>query len=147
MPLSLLTKMLKLIVLTAIVGLSLQTVHAQNVVWSAHYGGVYAEEAYSGVRTFDGGYAILGSTYSFGAGDHDIYLLRLDSKGDTLWSHTYGGPATEYGYDIQLTGDTGFVVVGVTYSYGAGDADVWLLRLDIMGGIVWSRTFGGVGKD
>jgi hypothetical protein len=147
MPLSLLTKLFKLIVLTTVMWMYSQNVHAQNVVWSANYGGVYTEEAYSGVRTSDGGYAILGSTYSFGAGDHDIYLLRLDSHGDTLWSRTYGGLATEYGYDIQLTGDGGFVVVGVTYSYGAGDADVWLLRLDFMGGIVWSHTFGGAGKD
>jgi len=124
-----------------------RSVYAQNLLWSASYGGVYAEEAFSGVRTSDGGYAVLGSTYSFGAGDHDIYLLRLDSLGDTLWSKAYGGPATEYGYDIQQTSDAGFIVVGSTRSYGAGDADVYLLRLNFMGGVVWSRTFGGAGKD
>ena len=147
MKLSPLTILLRLFVMTAVMWLSGQTVHAQNVIWSANYGGVYTEEAYSGVRTSDGGFAILGSTYSFGAGDHDIYLLRLDSLGDTLWSRTYGGPATEYGYDIQRTADGGFIVVGVTYSSGAGNGDVWLLRLDFVGGVVWSHTYGGSGKD
>jgi hypothetical protein len=120
---------------------------AQEVIWSESYGGAYAEEGNSGVRTFDGGYAVLGSTYSFGAGDHDIYLLRLDSLGDTLWSQTYGGPATEYGYDIRQLSDAGFIVVGSTRSWGAGDADVYLLRLNFMGGVIWSRTYGGAGKD
>jgi hypothetical protein len=142
MPLASLTKLTRSIVLVSLAWVSYQTAHAQNVIWSTNYGGVYTEEAYSGVRTSDGGFAILGSTYSFGAGDHDIYLLRLDSLGDTLWSKTYGGPATEYGYDIQRTGDSGFIVVGITYSYGAGNGDVWLT-----GGVVWSRTYGGTGKD
>jgi hypothetical protein len=124
-----------------------QPLAAQDVIWSEFYGGQYAEEGNSGVRTYDGGYAVLGSTYSFGAGDHDIYLLRLDSLGDTLWSRTYGGPATEYGYDICQLPDAGFIVVGSTRSWGAGDADVYLLRLNFMGGVVWSRTFGGAGKD
>ena len=147
MPLSSLTKLIRPVVLTTLMWAPFQTARAQNVVWSANYGGVYTEEAYSGVRTPDGGFAILGSTYSFGAGDHDIYLLRLDSLGDTLWSRTYGGSATEYGYDIQRTGDSGFIVVGITYSYGAGNGDVWLLRLDLTGGVIWSRTYGGSGKD
>jgi hypothetical protein len=123
------------------------SLYAQDLIWSADYGGEYSEEGYAGVRTFDGGYVVLGSTYSFGAGDHDLYVLRLDSLGDTLWSRTYGGPATERGYDIRQTADGGFVVVGSTHSYGAGDADVYLLRLDFVGGVVWSQTFGGSGKD
>ncbi len=120
---------------------------AQNLLWTADYGGIYSEEGYSGVRTADGGYAVLGSTYSFGAGDHDLYVLRLDSLGDTLWSTTYGGPATERGYDIRQTSDGGFIVVGCTHSFGAGDYDVYLLRLDFVGGVIWSKTFGGSAKD
>jgi hypothetical protein len=147
MLLSSLTKLIRLFVLTSLTWVSYQTAFAQNVIWSANYGGIYTEEAYSGVRTSDGGYAILGSTYSYGAGDHDIYLLRLDALGNTIWSRTYGGIATEYGYDIQRTGDGGFVVVGVTYSSGAGNGDVWLLRLDSLGGVIWSHTYGGTGKD
>jgi hypothetical protein len=124
-----------------------EPLYAQAVLWTADYGGAYTEEGYAGVRTSDGGYAVLGSTYSFGAGDHDIYLVRLDSLGDTLWSRTYGGAGTEHGYDILQTADGGFVVVGSTYSFGAGNYDVYLLRLDFVGGLIWSRTFGGAAKD
>lgn len=135
------------VALLAMAGAGGGLTHAQELQWTANYGGLYTEEGYSGVRTSDGGYAILGSTYSFGSGDHDIYLLRLDSLGDTIWSNTYGGTDTDYGYDLQQTNDGGFVVVGSTHSYGSGEADVYLLRLDFIGGVVWSRTYGGSDKD
>lgn len=144
---SVITNLLRLLIFPAAICLTSQTICAQNLLWTASYGGVYAEEAYSGVRTSDGGYAVLGSSYSYGAGEYDVYLLRLDSLGDTLWSKTYGGAATDRGYDIQQMDDGGYVVVGSTYSFGAGDADVYLLRLDFAGGVVWSRTYGGAGKD
>jgi hypothetical protein len=120
---------------------------AQDLLWSVDYGGTYAEEGYAVAPTTDGGYAVLGSTYSFGAGDHDIYILRLDSLGDTLWSETFGGPGTEYGYDIQTTSDGGFIVCGSTRSWGAGKADVYLLKLNFLGGEIWSKTYGGVEND
>jgi len=120
---------------------------AQDLLWSVDYGGSYAEEGFSVAATADSGFVVLGSTYSFGAGDHDLYVLRLDSTGDTLWSHTYGGSGTDYGYDIQVTSDGGFIVCGSTRSWGAGKADVYLLKLNFMGGQVWSRTFGGVESD
>jgi hypothetical protein len=120
---------------------------AQDLLWSVDYGGSYAEEGFSVAATADSGYVVLGSTYSFGAGDHDLYALRLDSLGDTIWSHTYGGSGTDYGYDIQVTFDGGFIVCGSTRSSGAGKADVYLLKLNFLGGVVWSRTFGGVEND
>lgn len=117
------------------------------MLWSASYGGQLNEDGYAGCVTSDGGYAVLGSTFSYGAGDYDFYLLRLDSLGDTLWSATYGGPETDQGCDIQQTADGGYILVGKTESVGAGEADVHLLKVDFVGGVVWSKTFGGTGRD
>lgn len=116
---------------------------AAQQVWSHHYGGVYSENGYACVQTHDGGYAAIGSTFSYGAGGYDVYLLRLDSLGDTLWTKTYGDTAAEYGRDLQLTSDGGFVIVGSTNSHGTGKEDIYVLRTNSYGGLLWSKTYGG----
>lgn len=121
--------------------------HSQDMVWTASYGGQLNEDGYAGCVTADGGYAVLGSTFSYGAGDYDFYLLRLDSLGDTLWSKTYGGVDADQGFDMQETSDGGFILVGKTKSFGAGDADVYLIKTDFLGSEVWSKTIGGAGRD
>lgn len=121
--------------------------HSQDVVWSNSYGGPYNEKGYACQPTDDGGSAILGSTYSFGHGDHDIYLIRLDSLGDTLWTRTFGGDSTDYGYDIHKTYDGGFVIVGSSKSFGSSKKDVYLIRVNAYGDTQWTRTIGGGGDD
>ncbi|MBN1212727.1 MAG: hypothetical protein JXA92_09135, partial [candidate division Zixibacteria bacterium] len=121
--------------------------YAQDLLWSKNYGGSYNEGGNSCLQTADGGYVALGSTYSYGTGDHDIYLLKLDSLGDTLWTRTFGGSGTDYGYDIQSTVDGGFVIVGKTRSYGAGMMDVYLIKTNSLGLAQWTKTFGGTQND
>lgn len=123
------------------------TLPAQSLIWQSNTGGIYNEVGYAGVQTDDGGFAILGSTYSFGAGDFDIYLLKINSVGDTTWTATYGGDSTEYGYDIQKTSDGGYILVGSTRSFGSGNRDVYLLKVDSLGEVAWSRTYGGADND
>ena len=101
----------------AIVGLSSMPLHAQDSLWADHYGGSYNETGNSCLILSNGDRIVLGSTYSYGAGDHDIYLLRIDSSGNLIWSRTYGGTGTEYGNDIRQTSDGGFAITGSTTSY------------------------------
>ncbi len=131
------------IVILTLLSMATSPVSAQDLLWSASYGGDYNEGGYAGTRTADGGCLVLGSTYSFGAGDHDFYLLCMDSLGDTLWSQTYGGAGADQGYDLCPSGDGGYYAVGSTRSYGAGENDVYLLKIDFVGGLIWSRTYGG----
>ncbi|MCD6249906.1 MAG: T9SS type A sorting domain-containing protein [candidate division Zixibacteria bacterium] len=131
------------VTLLTLLVLALSPVSAQDMLWSASYGGYYNEGGYSGARTVDGGCLVLGSTYSFGAGDHDFYLLCIDSLGDTLWSRTYGGAEADIGYDLCPSGDGGYFAVGSTRSFGAGQSDVYLLKIDFIGGLIWSKTYGG----
>lgn len=123
------------------------TLFSQKLIWEANHGGIYNEGGYAGLQTLDGGYIILGDSYSFGAGKFDIYLLKLSSAGDTIWTRTYGGSDTEYGYDIVGTADSGFIIVGSTRSYGNGKRDVYLIRTDSTGEIMWSTTYGGTEDD
>ncbi len=121
---------------------SLDTASAQQL-WSNHYGGIYNESGYACAKTRDGGYVLVGSTFSYGAGGYDIYLLRLDSLGDTLWSRTYGDTGAEYGRDVQVTPDDGFIIVGSTTSRGNGKEDVYVVRTNSYGDLLWSKTYGG----
>jgi len=103
-----------------------------DTVWTKTYGGTDGEMGHSIVQTFDDGFAITGPTRSFGAGAVDIWILRLDSFGDTLWTRTFGGTDWDRSYSIVQTSDSGFAVVGHTYSFGIG-GDVYLIKTDSLG--------------
>lgn len=120
---------------------------AQELIWSRNYGGTYNESGYAGEQLPDGGFVAFGSTFSAGSGDHDMYLVRLDSLGESQWTRTFGGAGTEYGYDVCPTADGGFVMVGMTRSSGAGDGDIFLVKADSLGWEEWSATYGGAARD
>jgi len=118
-----------------------------GVSWTRTYGGSSYDWGQSVQQTSDGGFVVAGYTSSFGAGGYDAYLIRTDANGDTLWTRTYGGSGHDYGYSVQQTADSGFVVAGYTYSFGAGSRDVYLIRTDATGDTLWTRTYGGEDED
>jgi hypothetical protein len=120
---------------------------AGNLVWSRTYGGGNDDKGASVAQTSDAGFILAGFTYSFGAGDYDFYLVRTDGAGDTLWTRTYGGAASDQAAAVLQTPDHGFVVAGLTNSYGAGNSDAWLVRTDSAGDTLWTRTYGASGLD
>jgi hypothetical protein len=118
-----------------------------ETVWSETYGGAAADGFRQAIPTSDGGFIAAGYTYSFGAGDVDVFVVKTDAGGDTLWMRTYGGTSLDYGHGVCETSDGAFVVVGYTMSYGEGREDVYLLKLDAGGDTSWARTYGGSGLD
>lgn len=98
-------------------------------------------------QTSDNGFIILGRIDSIGAGSSDIYLIKLDYKGDTSWTKVYGGAALDRGNYILQTTDGGYILACYTYSFGAGDADFLLIKTDSLGNILWNKTYGGTGID
>ncbi|MBI4862392.1 MAG: PQQ-binding-like beta-propeller repeat protein [Candidatus Riflebacteria bacterium] len=114
--------------------------------WARTYGGGSLDAASAVRQTSDGGYIIAGTTYSFGAGGSDAWVLRLRGDGSLAWQRTYGGAGTDFASDVQQTADGGFVVAGATTSFGAGGYDVWVLKLNGDGSIAWQRTYGGAGS-
>jgi len=114
-----------------------------DTLWTRTYGGSHEDWGYSVQQTSDGGYVIAGSTHSFGAGSADVYLVKTDSSGDTLWTRTYGGSVWDIGYSVQQTSDGGYIIAGRTDSFGAGYSDVYLVKTDSSGDTLWTRTYGG----
>lgn len=111
------------------------------------FGGINIEQAYSVRETSDSGLVIAGYTNSFGHGGYDMYLVRTDRNGDSLWTKTYGGDNWDFAYSAQQTSDGGYIIAGGTYSFGAGNEDMYLLKIAANGDTVWTKTFGGVNDD
>jgi hypothetical protein len=93
-------------------------------------GGESEDEGYSLIQTSDSGYAIAGHTKSFGAGLSDAYLVKLDANGNLQWTTTIGGKDFEDGYSLIQTSDGGYAIAGETESFGAGNGDVYVVKLD-----------------
>ncbi|KXB07357.1 hypothetical protein AKJ52_00365 [candidate division MSBL1 archaeon SCGC-AAA382C18] len=110
--------------------------------WSKAYGGSKDEWANSIVQTEDGGYVILGTTRSYGAGGSDFWLVKTDSMGNMEWTKTYGGEENEWARSIVCTSDGGYAIAGGTTSFGDG-GDFWLVKTDSYGYKEWSKTYGG----
>ncbi|MEA3311862.1 MAG: hypothetical protein U9Q76_06550, partial [candidate division WOR-3 bacterium] len=115
---------------------------AGQIVWTQLYGGKKMDVARFLEETTDGGYIVVGETYSFGAGKSDIWLVKTDSYGDTLWSRIYGGRRDEFGRTVRETPDGGYIIAGSTNSFGRGRQDVWLLKTDASGDTLWTKTYG-----
>jgi hypothetical protein len=90
---------------------------------------------------------VAGVTWSFGAGDFDIFLIKTDANGNRIWAKTYGGTSDDYAYSVQQTSDGGYIVAGVTWSFGAGYWDIFLIKTDANGNLQWAKTYGGIGDD
>ena len=119
-----------------------------NKSWDKVYGGDgNFDDAWSVQQTADGGYIVAGyKEISFPDND-DAYVMKLDSSGNETWSETYGGADKEEAKEIQQTADGGYVVAGYTASSGAGGKDLWVIKLDSSGTVIWDETYGGSGDD
>lgn len=115
-----------------------------DTIWTKLYGGTYATFN-SGKQTSDGGYILLGSIgYSTLS---DIYVLKIDSIGSIQWQKNIGGSAEDIGTQIKQTSDGGYIVSGYGKSYGAGNDDVYIIKLDLAGNIQWNNVLGSASLD
>lgn len=114
--------------------------------WIKTYGGEKNESRCVIQETSDGGYVVFGNIAS-PAGSSDIWLVKTDAQGDTLWTKTYGGQALAYCYSGQQTKDGGYILAGYIEGAGAGAEDIWLIKTDPEGDTQWTKTYGGYGYD
>lgn len=171
-----------------------------NPMWQKVYGGPDDDQANAIKQTSDGGYIITGYTSSFGMGDYDLYLAKIDSIGNQQWSKAYGDASFDYAEDVLQTSDGGYIITGGyiepvvpfegdvllvktdsagnllwtkayggaefdiaeyvretpdqgyiiaarTFSFGVGDRDIYLIKTDSTGNLLWSKTYGGLYYD
>jgi hypothetical protein len=118
-----------------------------NLQWTKTIGGPKGDYGNSLIQTSDGGYAIAGATKSFGAGEWDVYVVKLDANGNLQWTKTIGGEKDDYGRSLIQTSDGGYAIAGKTESFGAGYTDVYVIKLDAHGNLQWTKTIGGEGLD
>jgi hypothetical protein len=118
-----------------------------ETLWTRTYGGPANDGFRSAVASGDGGFVAVGYTYSYGPGDVNVYAVRTDAAGDTVWMRAFGGDGRDYAYGVCRTLDGSYVIAGYTTSFGAGGEDVYLLKVDADGDVLWSRTYGGAEPD
>jgi len=118
-----------------------------DTLWTVTYGGNYIDEGNSVKQTSDGGYIVAGHRSVQGADGQDVWLLKTDANGDTSWANTYGGIYSDIGHSVQQTTDNGYVICGQTWSYGAGNYDIWLVKTDVNGDTLWTNTYGGINSE
>jgi hypothetical protein len=115
--------------------------------WSETYGGEGNDRCWAFALTNDGGFVLAGETTSMGAGKEDFCLVKADSLGVFQWSKTYGGKKDDRCFSVLQTDDGGYMLAGQTFSLGAGDRDVYVVKTKADGEMEWSKVFGGPGSD
>jgi len=119
-----------------------------TIAWEKTYGRSGYDWTYSIEQTADGGYVVAGSSWSSDEDKYDFWVFKLDDSGDIAWQKTYRGGNDDHPISIQQTIDAagypdGYIVAGYTDSFGAGSYDVWVLRLDTAGLVIWENVYGG----
>ena len=114
-----------------------------QITFQKTFGGVNDDVFVDFEKTDDNGLLVLGYTNSFGMGENDIIITKLNSAGDIQWSKLYGNSGDDRGHEIKKTNNGDFIICGQTKSSGAGSDDIYILRVDNNGNLLWSKTYGG----
>ncbi len=128
--------------------LVIKTNSSGDTSWTKTFGGATDNEyGYCVQQTADGGFIVSGVASSFFDVAGDIYVIKLESSGDTTWTRTYGGNGYEIGAFIQQTADGGYIITGQTPAFGAGGFDAHLIKTSASGNIIWAKTYGAIGSE
>ena len=114
-----------------------------TLLWRKIYGGYLEDEVKSIVMTPDDGYLLAGRTQSYGKGGNDVYLIKTDSEGKMLWNKTYGGKGDDVANEVIACSDGNYVLVGTSDSFSNGESDVYAIKVDPNGEVLWQKIYGG----
>lgn len=125
-----------------------QISYSQNA-WLKIFGGDNCDYLNEIHETPDGGYIAAGSTQSFGAGDHDVWIIKLDSLGNLMWQKTFGDEQSQSARSITQTDDNGYLIAAATNNFSGGNdnADLWLIKINEYGDSLWTKNIGGSDRD
>lgn len=130
-----------------------------NLVWRRYFGGTNNDRAYAVVETNDEGLLLVGATESTdfditnSKGSYDFWAVKLDLQGNLVWQKNYGGSEIDIAYAVTKTQDGNYLLIGDTRSADGdvtnfkGAADVWLVKINDQGSLLWQKTLGGASFD
>jgi hypothetical protein len=133
--------------LTALLPTTILFAQSPDTLWTRTFGGNIMDSGFSVQQTYDGGFIFGGWTNSFGAGYDDFFLLKTDSSGNLQWQQTYGDTNWNQCWVVRETMDPGYILGGYTGSYYTGEFDMYVVRTDIGGNLLWQQTYGGGAPD
>lgn len=114
--------------------------------WMKTYDLNYFDAGYSVQQTSDEGFILVGSSHP-SADDSIVWLVKTDSQGNIIWDKKFGGEDDDYGSSVKQTNDGGYIIAGRTWSFGNGKGNIWLIKTDNDGIMVWNKTFSHSGWD
>jgi len=116
-------------------------------LWYHTFGGADYDNGQGVAVDSNGNVIVVGDTSSFGAGGYDFWTVKYDSNGNLQWNKTLGGSGHDTGQGVAVDPNNNIVVVGYTFSFGAGNGDFWTVKYDPNGNLLWNRTIGGGSSD
>jgi len=124
---------------------------SNSLMWKKTFGGLDWDYGNYVQQTNDGGYIVIGETYSWwaGGGSEDIYVIKINKYGDKVWGKIFGthGIEREWGASIQQTEDGGYIITGMKGAIFSTWFDLWLIKLEADGNIEWDVCYGENGFD
>ena len=118
-----------------------------NTVWEKTLGSGMTNYGNVVQQTTDGGYIIAGYAVYHEYSSEDVLLIKTDNAGNVVWEKAFGGTSRDFGRSVQQTADGGYIVTGLTESFGPGSSNVYLVKVDGSGNKAWEKTFGGTSDD
>jgi hypothetical protein len=118
-----------------------------DFVWEKNYGGPADDMGIDGVKLCDGNIGILAHTYSYGAGDRDVWFLKINQNGDSLSSHMYGGAGYEEPQQIISDGNCNYYIAAHSSSFGHPEHNGYIVCVNDNGNIVWENNYGTAHHD
>ena len=130
-----------------------------NLQWRRYFGGTNNDRAHSVVQAWNGGYVMAGFSESDDfdisdtRGSYDFWVVRISEEGEKIWERSFGGSGIDIAYDISLTDDGAYVITGHTISSDKevsnplGESDIWMIKINQQGDLLWEQTYGGAGFD
>ena len=126
-----------------------------NNLWSKYFGGQFTDILYDIEETDSGDFILVGSSDSDDAdisnniGSYDFWVLKVDKNGSKIWEKNFGGSQADEAFSIVKTSNNQFLIAGnsrssdVNVSVTMGSSDIWLIKIDSDGNLLWEKSFGG----